>query len=419
MVLPQPTRRDVRLLEVPGKADVVVGMRRVGKSWLLLHRIHELLDAGVPRERILYFEFEDERLAGLDTEHLQLLDDEFFRRNPNGRAQECWLFFDEIQEVPGWEKYVRRLLANQRLHIAVTRSSARLLGKEIASSLRGRALATELLPFSFAEAIAHAGIERPAVWPVAGAPRSRLQQAFTRYLDVGGFPEVQHLGEQAWRRTLQSYLEIALLRDVAERHSIVNVAALRFLVRRALRSIGSRVSAHALLQDLRSQQIAIGKDQVYSQLTHLEDAFLLFLLPLHTDSERRRQMNPRKAYAIDHGLVRACTPGVGADTGHHLENIVYLELRRRGEVLGYHLNQDSSEVDFVAATHAGERSLVQACADLGSAATRERELTALAMAARATKIEIATVVSLAEERDVVHQGVPIRIVPAWRWLLEA
>lgn len=416
--LPNPTPRAVRLLQLQGKADVVVGMRRVGKSWLLLHRIQELIARGVPRSRICYFEFEDERLAGMATEHLRFVDDEFFARNPESRTGECWFFFDEIQEVSGWEKYVRRLLGEPRFHIAVTGSSARLLGKEIASSLRGRALTTELFPFSFAEAVEHAGIDRPSKWPVAGAARARLQRAFEGYLSQGGFPEVQGLDEEAWRRVLQSYLEIALLRDVAERHAITNVQALRFVVRRLLRSVGSRITANGLLKDLQSQQIAIGKDQIYSQLANLEDAYLVFLLPLYTSSERRRQMNPRKVYAIDQGLVRACTPGTSSDTGHRLENLVYLELRRRGQVLGHQINEDGTEVDFVAESADGKRFLVQACADLAMEGTRERELAALATAARETKIDTATIVSLAEEATEVRDGVSIRIIPAWRWLLQ-
>jgi len=416
--LPRPTARDARLLELPGKADVVVGMRRVGKSWLLLHRIHQLLAAGVPRDRILYCEFEDERLAGLQAQNLGLLEEEFFARYPDSREQECWFFFDEVQEVPGWEKFVRRLLATQRRHLAVTGSSARLLSREIATSLRGRAISTELLPFSFGEVLTNRGIAIPERWPTAGAQRSKLQHAFESFLDIGGFPEVQRYSPEARRRTLQSYLEIAVLRDVAERHGITNLAALRFVIRRLLRSVGSRVSVNALHQDLKSQNIAVGKDQVYAYLSHLEDSFLVFPLSLHATSERRRQMNPRKIYAIDHGLVRACVPTGPADTGHYLENIVYLELRRRGEVSGYHLTAGGREVDFVAADHEGRRHLVQACADLGSATTREREMRAIVEAAHETGIDAATVVSLAEEDTERIEGITVRIVPAWRWLLE-
>ncbi len=417
--LPAPTARTATLASVPGKADAVVGMRRVGKSWLLLRRIHELLATGVPREQILYCEFEDERLAGVTAEHLGLLEEAFFARYPDSRDAECWFFFDEVQEVPGWEKFVRRLLANRKRRITVTGSSASLLSREIATSLRGRALTTELLPFSFAEALTHQGIALPSRFPVAGTHRSKLAHAFERYLAVGGFPEVQTFLPDIWRRTLQSYQEIAVLRDVAERHAISNLPALRFVVRRLLRSMASKTSAHAMHQDLRSQGIALGKDRVYELCAWLEDAFLVFFLPLRDHSERRRQMNPRKVYAIDHGLVRACVPAASRDIGHHLENIVYLELRRRGSVLGYHLTKAGHEVDFVFEGAAGRRELIQACAELSDAATLEREVRALRDAVAETGIDIATLVTLREERRIDVDGVEIRVVPAWQWLLQS
>lgn len=416
--LPAPTARSIRLLELPGKIDAVIGMRRVGKSWLLLHRVHELLQQGIGRDRILYCEFEDERLAGIPAEHLGLLEEAFFARYPESRNRECWFLFDEIQEVPGWEKFVRRMQADRKRHIAITGSSARLLGNEIASSLRGRAITTELFPFSFPEVLSHRGIEVPDRWPVAGTERSRLQRAFANYMERGGFPEVQDFAPLAWRRTLQGYQETVVLRDVAERHAITNLPALRFVVRRLLRSIGSKTSAHALLQDLRSANISMAKDAIYSLLGHLEDAFLIHLLPLDSTSERRRQMNPRKVYAVDHGLVRACIPTATRDFGHHLENVVYLALRRRGTVVGYHLTEDGQEVDFVFEDLAGERQLVQACADLADPATHRREVAALAKAAAETGITTATIVS--EQTAAIERvdGIDVRIVPAWQWLCE-
>jgi predicted AAA+ superfamily ATPase len=234
---------------------------------------------------------------------------------------------------------------------------------------------------------------------------------------MGGFPEVQGFKEDHWRRTLQSYQDIAVLRDVAERHAIGNLPALRFIVRRLLRSIASRTSAHALHQDLRSQGIAIAKDRVYEILGHLEDAFLVFFLPLCDASERRRQMNPRKVYAIDHGLVRACVPVATRDQGHHLENLVYLELRRRGSVLGYHLTKAGHEVDFVFEAANGERELIQVCADLAEPETRERELRALRDAVEETGIEVSTVVCLQPAASGRGDGTDTRIVQASEWLL--
>lgn len=416
LALPKVTPRSQHLFELPGKADAVIGMRRVGKSCFLLSRIGELLAAGVARSRILYFDFEDELFADLGGQDLGELEEAFYARHPESRGAECWFFFDEIQEVPGWEKFVRRLIGQRNLHLVVTGSSARLLSHEIATSLRGRALTTELLPFSFREVLAHRGVMLPAKWPEGGAVRSRLRREFDRFLSLGGFPEVQSFEPEPRRATLQSYLEIALLRDVAERHAIRNLPALRFILRRLLRSVGSHATANALHQDLKSQGLGLAKDHVYDFLGHFEDTRLLFLLPLRARSERQRQMNPRKVYAIDHGLVAACVPPTSADTGHHLENLVYLELRRRGEVIGYHRTASGREVDFVWLDRHGDQHLVQVCADLGDDATRKRELGALAEAMDEVPHESAFVVSIHEDGFAKADHKEVRLVPAWRWL---
>lgn len=413
--VPNPTRRDVSLPERPGKVDAVVGMRRVGKSWLLASRMRDLLDAGIPRSQILHVEFEDDRLAELQQVDLHRIEEAFYNLHPESHGKECWYFFDEIQNVPGWERLVRRLLANRHLHLAITGSSAKLLSTEIATSLRGRALTTEVMPFSFREALRHRDIEVPAKWPVAQATRAKLRHAFDRYLTVGGFPEVQD-DEEHRQRILQSYLDATILRDVLERHTLANAPLLRAVVRRLLRSAGSKISVHALSQDLKSLGFTFAKAAVYELLEHLQDAFLVFLLPVHSQSEKRRQVNPRKVYAVDHGLVRACVSQRSEDIGHHLENIVYLELRRRGEVAGYHVTASGREVDFVAGP-LDQPMLVQACASIANAATRERELGALVEAMTELDADRATVVTLGEEGRVEREGRTIEVVPAWSWLL--
>jgi predicted AAA+ superfamily ATPase len=173
-----------------------------------------------------------------------------------------------------------------------------------------------------------------------------------------------------------------------------------------------------MAQDLRSQGFTFGKDAVYQLMEHVQDACLAFLVPVHARSEKRRQVNPRKVYAVDHGLVRACVAPSSDDTGHYLENLVYLEIRRRGEVLGYHQTKSGREVDFVATAHGADRQLVQSCASLADATTRERELAALAEAMVETEIAQGTIVTLADEGQVDIGAHRVRIVPAWRWLLE-
>ncbi len=413
--MPVPTRRDARLRLLPGKVDAVVGMRRVGKSWLLLQAIHDLREMGVPRSAILHLEFEDERLSGMGTEHLRLIDQVFDTMHPDHVGKERWFFFDEIQNVPGWEQYVRRLLNDPRVHITVTGSSAKLLSTEIATSLRGRALTTEVLPFSFREALRHRGVEDAADGTPAVKARARLRHEFEQFRAIGGFPEAWSVDPNSRRELLQGYLDVVLLRDIVERHRVSNAPLLRALVRRLLRCMSNRVSLNGLTQDLKSMGLTFDKAAVFAQMQYVTDVHLAFQVPLHTDSEKRRQVNPKKLYAIDHGLVQACIPTRSSDTGHQLENIVYLQLRRRGHVLGYHLTKNQREVDFVH-ERAGEQELVQACASLLDPATREREVTALAEAMQETGIEQATIVTLDEEGPIDVDAGRIRVVPAWRWL---
>lgn len=416
--LPELTPRDARLAGVRGKVDAVIGMRRVGKSSLLLGRMRELVAMGIPRSRLLHVDFEDERLVGMRAEHLQLIEEVFYRRHPDSHGERCWYFFDEIHNVPGWEKFVRRLLADQRLQIAVTGSSAKLLSSEIATAMRGRSLDTELWPFSFREVLRHRGVHVPTELPTAPEEESRLRSEFDAYLEVGGFPEIQDVQRDLRRPILQNYLDVAILRDVIERHEVRSPTLLRAVVRRLVRSIACRLSVHSLGKDLKSQGHEFGKALLYELIAHVEDAFLVRLLAVDAHSEKRRQVNPRKVYVVDHALARAAAIHADRDLGQSLENIVYLELRRRGEVHGYHVSATGREVDFVAADRDGQRRLVQVCATIDDAATHQRELAALADAIAETGIERCELVTLASSGTEHVAGRAVRVVPAWRWLLE-
>lgn len=415
--LPRPTPRHASLPNLPGKADALVGMRRVGKTWRLFQHIWKLLDRGVPRSRLLYVNLEDERLS-VEASELSTLMDAWYARQPSTPGQEHWLYLDEVQVVPGWERFVRRLLDQGHVRVMVTGSSSRMLSAEIATSLRGRALTTEVLPFSFAEALAHAGIDPPAVWPVGPAARARLVHAFDGYFETGGFPEVQRVDAPLRRRVLQEYVDVAVLRDVVERHRVTQVTALRWLVRRLLAHPAGRFTANRMHRDLRSQGLSVGKDTVHELLAHLEDAHLVYTLPLWTPSPARRSVNPRKAYPVDPALSRTAAFAKPDDVGHRLEALVYLELRRRGFVeMGYLDTADGCEVDFCVRGHDGALHLVQVCAQLSDGETRARELRALASGMAEARTDRATLVTLYDEEVVRLDAGTVDVVPAWRWLL--
>jgi len=416
--LPRVTPRALSLPALPGKADVVVGMRRSGKTFFLYQQIREKLASGIGRERLLYLNFEDERLLPLAAADLSRIPESFYRRFPASREQFCWFFFDEIQNVPGWETFVRRLLDTEQVALVLTGSSARLLSREIASSLRGRSLSTEILPFSFAESLRHAGVEPPESWPPGAKQRSLLEHRLDRYLETGGFPEVQAISQELRIRVLQEYIDVVIFRDVVERHGVDNLPALRYLERRLLASPAGRFSVSKLFNDLKSQGIRVGKDTLYEYLAHLEDSFLLFTLALASPSARVRQVNPRKCYPVDPALAAAVSFQASENVGHLLETAVYLELRRRRRSLAYVTTRSGYEVDFLAEDSRGSRELVQVCTDLKDPATRQRELRALEEGMKELSCEQATLVTLREETSAEIAGRLVRIVPAWRWLLE-
>ncbi len=416
--IPRPTPRTVALPGLPGKADALIGMRRVGKTWRMYQHMGELLDRGVPRPCLLYVNLEDERLA-VQASELSKLTEAWYARHPEVVGQEHWLYLDEVQNVPGWERFVRRLLDQGTVHVLVTGSSSKMLSAEIATSLRGRALATEVLPFGFGEALRHAGLALPTAWPVGPAERARLSHAFAAYFESGGFPEVQAVEPTLRRRILQEYVDVAVLRDVIERHRVTQVAALRWLVRRLLANPAGRFTANRLHRDLKSQGHAVGKDSVHELLAHLEDAHLVHTLPLWTPSAARRQSNPRKAYPVDPALSRTAAFAKPEDVGHRLETLVYLELRRRGlSELGYLETNGGFEVDFCGHGPDGEPRLVQVCSSLSEPETRTRELRALEAAMTELGASEAVLVTLDQEERVSLSSGTVRIVPAWRWLLE-
>ena len=409
--LPVLTTRRAKLPWLHGKVDAIVGMRRTGKTWLMFQRMQELVEAGTPREDLLYINFEDERLGELSAEELSKIVEAHYRRNPQGRTRPGAMFFDEIQLVDGWERFVRRLVDRDPAHICVTGSSAKLLSREIATSLRGRSLATEVFPFSFVETLTHRAIRIEA--RPSAQRRSMIENVAAEYIRRGGFPEVQGLDEATRVRVLQDYLDVAILRDLIERHAISNAVALRRFVRQLMNSPAGSFSVHKIYDDLKSQGLSISKDSLYAWLEHVQDAYVFLTVPIHTSSERQRQTNPRKIYAIDPGLVTACARRGSADLGQLLETTVFLELRRHSAEIAYVRTRSGFEVDFLAGSE-----LVQTCVSLDDLKTRDREVRALREAMSELAIDHASIITHADDEQISVDEGTIRVVPLWRWAIE-
>lgn len=377
--LPALTQRDVWLPKAPGKALAVIGMRRAGKTSFLWQQIAHRHASGTAREGMVYFSFEDDRLAGLSTEHLDLLVEEYFLQHPEWRnGRRASFFLDEIQCVPGWETFIRRLLDTEKIDIFLSGSSAKLLSREVATSMRGRALEATVTPFSFKEVLRHHGSE-PTTPPsrISKAQRSRITHDLLQYLVNGGFPEAQNLDQRSRLELLRNYIDVVLLRDVSERHNISQPQVLRWLVQQLLGNGAGSFSINKFHSDLRSRGVSVGKETLHDMLAHLEDAFLVKTLKLCTESVRRQQVNARKVYPVDQSLMALFDRSGKENTGHALETAVLHELLRMGAELSYLHTRSGYEVDFVAQFPDGTTWLVQVCLDLTDTQTLQREVRAL------------------------------------------
>ncbi len=418
--IPAATPRRIRgAVALRGKATAVIGMRRSGKTTFLHQVRRERVASGVPRERLPFVNFEDEQLTGLGADQLHVLIEEYYRRYPALRQRETVvLCLDEIQAVPGWERFVRRVLDSEKVELYLSGSSAALLSREVATSMRGRAWEVVIHPFSYEEALRHRGHAVPERPDFASArERSALERAFLDYLTTGGFPEAQGLDAATRLRLLRDYVDVAMLRDVVERHQVTQVAGLRWMVRHLLGNAGGTFSVEKFYSALKSQGMSISKDTVHQTLSYLEDCFLVRTVWIETDSERRRMVNPRKAYPLDPGLIPVFDRSGRANTGHALETAVLIELERRGMDVTYVRTPEGHEVDFLARKATGEAELIQVSADPTDAATAERELRALEEAGRLFPKARRRLLTLT--RDALPPTVPrgIRVQPAYEWML--
>lgn len=414
------TPRDIRLPMIPGKAMAVIGVRRGGKTSFLQLRIAERIAEGRPRDSQLLLSLEDERLTGMTAADLGWLLEEHERQAPGLRESGALsIYLDEVQLVSGWQSLVRRLLDAGGIEIFVSGSSAKLLSREVATSLRGRGMEVLVHPFSFREALRHAGREPDAPWErLNPTARAALDAALRRYLEVGGFPEAQQTERRDRLALLKGYVDVMVLRDVIERHNVTNTQALRWLQRHLLATPGGHFSMKKLYDSLRSQGVRVGKDTLYDYLEHLQDAFLIRTVGMHSTSERQRMVNPRKAYPIDPGLIPLYERTGREHHGRALETAILLELERREYTVDWLRTDDGWEVDFFAERPGDPPLLIQVSLDTVEIETWEREVRSLEAAARAYPTAQAHLITFDSSLPPHEIPATIEWRPASRWLLE-
>jgi len=312
-----------------------------------------------------------------------------------------------VQNVPGWERWVRRLHDTEDVEVFVTGSSSQLLTRDLATALRGRSLTLEVFPLSFAEVLEFRGI----VWQRAHPDsESVVRGALDHYLRWGGFPEVV-LAEEALRPLILGEYASLMLCDVVERYGVRNEVLIRELLRFAFRNTASLVNVSKLHRDFASLGFSVSKNTLHEYLGYLEDSFLIFLLPKRERSVRKQAHNPKKLHVIDPGLVAAFQGNPDRDVGRKLETTVFLHLRRQGRALYYYAN--GGEVDLC---DEEGKAFWNTCWSLTDPDTTGREQRSLALGRSRSK-QAKGVLLYHEFAPALKSALP-EAQPAWRWLLE-
>ena len=389
----------------------LIGIRRSGKSTLMFQLMEELVNQGTDEKCLLYVNFEEP----LFTQYLSLdlLDNILtaFREivRPSGRI---FLFLDEIQDVPFWERWVR-IRTDQGVKVIISGSSSKLLSSELATLLTGRQISFNVHPFTFREFIFYQDVHAKNLLDTL-KQKVEIGALFHDYLKWGGFPEaVLKTDEYKKRILLTQYFEDILYKDVAFRHGLKNINLLKKLGVYALTNICNRVSYGGLAREMALPSV----ETVRHYFSFLQEAFLLYELPKFSFKYREQIKTPRKIYAADVGMRNAVAFRFSQDIGRLAENFVFLELQRRGYEIFYF--QKKQEVDFYARHESGDALLINVTWEMAGRATRQRELAGLQEAMSELGVKNGLLLTERTEEEIKVPEGDIAVRPLWLWALES
>jgi hypothetical protein len=398
-----------------GKIVSMVGVRRSGKTTLMKQMAKLLMDEGTNRGDLLIVNFEEPEFVGADVGLLQRMYEAYLEIvKPAGKP---FVFLDEIKNVDGWERFVRSLNERGEAFVTVSGSSSKLLSRELASVLTGRQIYFEVLPLSFKEFLSFKGMEIREAKDVL-LNSLGIKRLFREYMEIGGFPEVVLSEDPDFRtRTLRSYYEDILGRDVVQRFGVRKPDKLRALARFYLTNVSSPVSFRRI-----SGSIQLPTETVRRFSSCLETANLVFFVKRFSWSVKEQENSPRKVYSIDVGLSNAIGFRFRENLGKLAENLVALELRRRQAQhpdLEFFYWKDGTrlEVDFVIKEGLRVQGLLQVCWDPSEEETRRREVRGLVKAMDEFKLHEGLVLTEDFEGEEKVKGKKILYKPVWSWLL--
>lgn len=380
-----------------------VGIRRTGKSYMMYQQIHDLMNDGISSSQIIYVNFEDERLLEIGVDDLNTILEigiEF-----SGSKGKPYLFLDEIQNVDGWEKFVRRV-ADMKYRINITGSNSKMLSKEIASTLGGRFMIVNVFPYSFKEYLSANHIENIMVDQIGTKKRADIVSQYEQYMTYGAFPELVDIKNK--RPFLNNIYQTVYLQDIITRNKITNDFAVRLILKKIAESVTKALSFNRLTNIVKSAGISIGKQTVINYVGHMLDSYLIFSLQNYAS----KKTSP-KYYFMDTGLLGLMLLDCKIA---QLENLVAVELIRRYGFENVYFFENNIEVDFYIPS---ENLAIQVSMQvLDDVDTLERETRAFVKLNQFIPDTKCLLVTNSEETKLNCDGIKIDVVPIWKWLLD-
>lgn len=414
--LPFPVlKRNLKLPIDSGQMVTVSGVRRCGKSSMMKIVANQLLSAGVERERILWVNFDDERLDGMEATELDEVIQAYREMFPDIDFSSVYIFFDEIQAIEKWELFVMRLYKSYCKNIYLSGSNAKMLSSQIASALRGWPIEYEAFPLSFDEYLRFREVTASR-FDEKG--RAKLISMCREYLHSSAFPEVALMNEASLKvRKIQGYFNTMLFRDLVEHYRLSNPDIVRYVLKRMMLNITKPTSINAIFNDLKSQGRKVDKNRLYDLAEMVCETFMFFKINRWSTSMIKETTRLPKYYFIDNGMRNAVILPQSDDDGKLLENAVFLHLRRHlGPEQKITYFSEGYECDFVIQTDERIDSLIQVCWTLYDVSTRNRELRGLKAAVDVTECRNCKIITFDEEETLEYDGLTVNVEPAWKWL---
>ncbi len=407
-----------RAVKVEINTDFIItitGPRRAGKTYFCFQLINQLINKGISKDNILYINFEDNKLLGAESKDLDKLLETFFESSQTNKKQKIYLFLDEIQTVKNWDSWARTINDTRRdIQIILTGSSSKLLSKEISTKLRGRVLNYEIFPLSFKEILNWKNIKYDLKAISYSKDKTEIKKLFSSFILNGGYPAIIYQNLQK-ENILQSYYDSMIFRDIIERYKIEDVNKLKALANLLFESVSKEMSYSKLSNKLNSIGFKTSKNTVIEYLSYFEDAYLFFQNLKYEYSLAKQLGSIKKVYCIDNGLLNTVSFKFSDDFGKLLENLVFLELRRRNELIYYF--RKNYECDFLIVRKNKVYSAIQVTKKLNDD-NEKREINGLLEVIKEHKLEEGIILTEEQEEERIIEGKKIRIIPVWKWLLE-